>query len=70
MAEAAKNICMERLMARVTVVVGRKKVESNEAQRRAEQITDRLCSTTMYNNVYIKSSNVILDSILGILGFL
>ena len=38
MAEAAKNICMERLMKRVTVV---KKDESNETHLQAEQMRDR-----------------------------
>ena len=38
MAEAAKNICMERLMTRVTVV---KKDESNETHLQAEQMMDR-----------------------------
>ena len=38
MAEAAKNICMERLMTRVTVA---KKDESNETHLQAEQMRDR-----------------------------
>ena len=40
MAEAAKNICMERLMARVTVIG--KKEKDEEPQRRTEQTMDRL----------------------------
>ena len=42
LAEAAKNICMERLMARVTVVKKKGEADEEKANRRAEQITDRL----------------------------
>ena len=54
MAEAAKNICMERLMARVTVV---KKDESNETHLQAEQMRDRFGCCILYPFVVTKLSS-------------
>ena len=54
MAEAAKNICMERLMTRVTVV---KKDESNETHLQAEQMRDRFGCCKLNPFVFTKHSS-------------